>query len=85
MRNCTYNIIFLVLIFNFCLGHKVPEQEHKEEEYTKEEGSQENQENKDNKEEEDYSYQPTFEDLYCGSMNCYDLLGVTRFSNFQSQ
>lgn len=65
-----------------------------ESENEKEDASQENinssEENKksqeeksDNKEEreerrEDYWNPPPFEDLYCGHMNCYDLLGVTR-------
>ena len=29
---------------------------------------------------EDYWNPPPFEDLYCGHMNCYDLLGVTRYA-----
>ena len=37
---------------------------------------------KDNQEEEkereEYWDPPPYEDLYCGHMNCYDLLGVTR-------
>ena len=40
----------------------------------KEDQKQEEQEER----REDYWNPPPFEDLYCGHMNCYDLLGVTR-------
>ena len=54
-----------------------------------EENKKSQEEKSDNKEEsggkeereerrEDYWNPPPFEDLYCGHMNCYDLLGVTR-------
>ena len=96
MRITTYSFVVLALICNFCHGHQGQEhqegehrqdkeEDKKKEEDTKEE-NQENQENKDNKDkEEDYSYPPPFEDLYCGSMNCYDLLGVTRFQIIKYQ
>ena len=48
------------------------------------EDTSENKEESGGKEEreerrEDYWNPPPFEDLYCGHMNCYDLLGVTRY------
>ena len=90
MRVAIYYIVVLALVCNFCRGDQGQEHQHQEEGQghqhqdegkTKEEDTkEENQENQDNKDkEEDYSYPPPFEDLYCGSMNCYDLLGVTRF------
>ena len=47
-----------------------------EEQSDKESGGKEEEEQE--KRREDYWNPPPFEDLYCGHMNCYDLLGVTR-------
>ena len=44
----------------------------------KEESQGDNKEEEQKKEEEEHTGPPPFEDLYCGHMNCYDLLGVTR-------
>ena len=48
----------------------------KEKSSGKEDQKQEEQEKEERR--EDYWNPPPFEDLYCGHMNCYDLLGVTR-------
>ena len=49
----------------------------KEQQEDKEESQGDNKEEQ-KKEEEEHTGPPPFEDLYCGHMNCYDLLGVTR-------
>ena len=49
----------------------------KEKQEDKEESQGDNKEEEQKKEEE-HTGPPPFEDLYCGHMNCYDLLGVTR-------
>ena len=49
----------------------------KEKQEDKEESQGDNKEEQ-KKEEEEHTGPPPFEDLYCGHMNCYDLLGVTR-------
>lgn len=56
-----------------------------EEKTNSQEDQSENKEESGGKEEkeerrEDYWNPPPFEDLYCGHMNCYDLLGVTRYA-----
>ena len=54
------------------------EETDKEKQEDKEESQGDNKEEEQKKEEEEHTGPPPFEDLYCGHMNCYDLLGVTR-------
>ena len=54
---------------------KTNSQDDKSENKEESGGKQEREERR-----EDYWNHPPFEDLYCGHMNCYDLLGVTRYA-----
>ena len=87
-RSCSLLNLLLLLAALALLGtiagehqqETVKEQQQetdKEQQEDKEESQGDNKEEQ-KKEEEEHTGPPPFEDLYCGHMNCYDLLGVTR-------
>lgn len=43
-------------------------------------GQEQKEEKEESKDDDEYRQPPPYEDLYCGHMNCYDLLGVTRLN-----
>ena len=80
-RSCSLLNLLLLLAALALLGTIAGEHQQetdKEKQEDKEESQGDNKEEQKKKEEEEHTGPPPFEDLYCGHMNCYDLLGVTR-------
>ena len=72
--------VFLLLTSALCTENGNPSSEDKQDKSKEnvDEESDESNKQGDKGEDDEFRQPPPYEDLYCGHMNCYDLLGVTR-------